>query len=53
MCEPIEIFEKNDSVYLIESFIDGDDAENALSAIELLFERKFYEDEFADAEKSE
>lgn len=30
MCEPIEIYEKNDSVYLIESFVDGDDAENVI-----------------------
>ncbi len=33
--------------------VDGPDAEEALGAIQLLFERKFYEDEFADAEKSE
>jgi phosphocarrier protein NPr len=33
--------------------VDGEDAEDALSAIELLFERKFYEDEFADCERSE
>lgn len=33
--------------------VDGEDAEDALRAIELLFERKFYEDEFADAERSE
>lgn len=32
---------------------DGDDAEEAMRAIELLFERKFYEDEFANAEQSE
>lgn len=32
---------------------DGDDSEDALRAIELLFERKFYEDEFADVERSE
>lgn len=30
---------------------DGEDSEDALRAIELLFERKFYEDEFADAER--
>lgn len=33
--------------------VDGDDAEDALRSIALLFERKFYEDEFADAERSE
>lgn len=29
---------------------DGDEPEDAMRAIELLFERKFYEDEFAGAE---
>jgi len=33
--------------------VDGGDSEDALRAIELLFERKFYEDEFADVERSE
>ena len=33
--------------------VDGEDAEDALRAIGLLFERKFYEDEFADVEPNE
>ncbi len=33
--------------------VDGDDSEDALRAIALLFERKFYEDEFAGLEQSE
>ena len=33
--------------------VDGEDAEDAQRAIELLFERKFYEDEFADVEPNE
>ena len=33
--------------------VDGQNSEDALSAIELLFERKFYEDEFADVEPNE
>lgn len=33
--------------------VEGDDAEDASRAIELLFERKFYEDEFAGAEQGE
>jgi phosphotransferase system HPr (HPr) family protein len=33
--------------------VDGEDAEDALREIELLFERKFYEDEFADVEPNE
>lgn len=32
---------------------DGDDSEDAMRAIETLFERKFYEDEFAQAESKE
>ncbi len=30
--------------------VDGPDAESAVAAIETLFERKFYEDEFAGAD---